>query len=372
MIPHAYRVLILLLGVLGTVLLSGIGVARGQGPALRWLVQAELPARPQGLAADRFGQLWLALQGDPPSLGVVVARACAEDGACEPREFPLPAGTGMPRFIAVDRGGTVWVTASGEDGAFILGFDQDTETFEQFAIPEEIATAPHDIAVDARGTVWFTDLGVGVISLDPERGAFVRQYETPEASLAPGDIAALGISIDPAGGVWCTCGTDLVRLGWRVIRGLRGGIVRDVLVEPIPDARKPHGVFAETATRAWVIDQHTATLHRYERGDHAFSSWPLPGAKFAVDPHWVVARGRTVYFTGFGGVLGTFDAARETFGVYVVSPTRQAEGVASGAFDLVIDRAGRVWLTEVNATALSRLAVRRFEAPPIPPPVPDF
>ncbi len=371
MAQHPRRVTALLLGAL--LLLSGVGTALGQAFALRRLVQAEMPARPQSLATDAFGQIWLTLQGDPPSIGVVDASACAEDSECEPRQFPLPDGSGTPRFVTVDRHGKVWVTASGEDGASILSFDQDTEEFEEFAIPAEIAAEPHDIAVDSRGTVWFTDTGVGVISLDPERGAFVRQYVTPEASLGLGGIAALGISIDPGGGVWCTCGTDLVRLGWLARRGLiRGGIIRDVLVEPIPDGLKPHGVFAESASRAWVIDQHNPTLHRYDRGGRSFTSWPLPGAKFTIDPHWVVKRGRTLYFTGFGGVLGTFDASRETFGAYVVSPSREPLNVATGAFDIAIDRAGRVWLTEINANALSRLAVERLPRPPIPPPIPDF
>jgi virginiamycin B lyase len=315
----------------------------------------------------------LTLQGDPPSIGVVDASDCADAlQNCEPREFPLPFDGVTPKFITVDSHGKIWFTAVDGEGGLILSFDPETEVFNSHPIPEQFGTEPHDIAVSSRGTIWFTDLGIGLISFNPETGDFVEQYRTPEASLGEGRVAALGVSLDSSGGVWCTCGLDLVRIGLRVIRGLRVVVIREVLVLPVPEALKPHGVFAENANVAWVLDQHTARLHRFDRVRDAFDSWSLPGAKFIIDPHWLVKRGESVYFTGFAGVLGRFDTARETFDAYVVSPSRAELQAATGAFDIAMDRAGRVWLTEINPETLSRLGVQRFPPPRIPPPVPDF
>jgi streptogramin lyase len=262
----------------------------------------------------------------------------------------------------------------------ILGFDPDGAAFESFQVPvpAPVATEPGDIAVDSRGTVWFVDRVHGVRSLEPRTGDFRIEYRTPEASLVTSnDLAALGIAVGPDDAVWCTCGADLVRLKRGIVIGL-DRLVRVTFVDvwPIPQAAKPHGIVAESADIVWVIDQHTSTLHRFDRTSaEPFTSWsipPRPGGKGTVDPHWLARRGTTVYFTGYVGVLGTFDARRESFGGYVVSPS------GTGPFDVAIDRVGRVWFTETgeNSSSLSRLVVDRLlPRPPLPgpdPPIPDL
>ena len=360
-------------GFVGMLVLVAAGPAAAQ-LALRRIVQAEMPARPNSLTVDTVGNIWLALQGDPPSLGRVDARACAEDLACDPEEFPLPDDTWIPQFVAVGRQGAIWLSATrnGSTEGIIYRFDPDTEEFEGFRVPTGIlATDPGDLAVDAHGTVWFVDRTRGIWSLNPRTRDFRIEYETPEESrVTSNDLAALAITVGPDGAVWCTCGADLVRLK----RGIVFGVDRIVGVTfldvwPIPDAAKPHGLVAESANVVWLIDQHTSTLHRFDRsGGESFTSWqipPRPGGKGTVDPHWLATRGTTVYFTGYVGVLGTFDTRRETFGQYVLSPS------GTGPFDLAIDRVGRVWFTETSASSqsLSRLAVEA-RLPPFPPP--DF
>jgi streptogramin lyase len=349
--------------------LLGAAIADAGPFPLRSIIRAEMPVRPNGLAIDDEGRIWLTLQGSPPSLGLVRARACSVRGDCEPEEFELPDADATPRFVAVSpRDDTVWVTATVPDGGRVYHFDPETETFETY---ETAGGQPYDVAVDSHGVVWFTDLEQGTIN-SIRAGSVREEYRMPEGSFSSPGVGALGIAVDPDDAVWCACGTDLVRLSV-------GALHVDVLVRPIPGAVKPHGVFAQDGNRIWVLDQHANRLFRYDRGSDAFDDWQVPAlveddVEIIVDPHWLVVRGATVYFTGFAGVVGTFDTRREVFGGYVVSPGREAAGGATGAYDIALERSGRIWLTEVlEPYALSRLAIARL-APPrrIPPPIPDF
>jgi streptogramin lyase len=374
--PSHFRAMVIAATALGIATLVVVDRAPAQ-LALRHIVQAEMPARPNSLAVDGAGDIWLALQGDPPSLGRVNARECAEDAACEPEQFLLPDDTWTPQFVAVGRNGRIWLSATRiADGAaqgMIYGFDPETAAFEGFPVPVPavLATEPGDIAVDSRGTVWFVDRALGIWSLNPRTGDFRIEYQTPEESLVTTNhLAGLGITVAPDNAVWCTCGADLVRLRRGFVIGLDRIVgVTFLDVWPIPAAAKPHGIVAESSEVVWLIDQHTSTLHRFDRTSaEPFTSWsipPRPGGKTTVDPHWLAWRGTTMYFTGFVGVLGTFNTRRETFGPYLVSPS------GTGPFDIAIDRVGRVWFTETSASSqsLSRVAVEELLPPP---PIPDF
>ncbi|MGE3843476.1 MAG: hypothetical protein AB7I50_18040 [Vicinamibacterales bacterium] len=367
--------------VIGTGSLLGLAAPSSAQPAvLRRLVTAPMPARPLSLAADTRGHIWFTLQGESRSVGWVDASECADSlQSCAPVEYELPDVGLTPFFLTVDSRNHIWMTALDEDGGGeILSFDPDAETFQRWPIPADVGDAPHDLAVAGNGTVYFTDSGVGLISLNPVTGTFTVQYRTPANALA-GQVAGLGVSIDPSGGVWCTCGLDVVRLGWRLIRGLREILIRDLLVRRVPDARKPYGIVSDSANVAWILDQQSLGLHRFDRQRDAFESWDVPSATIPnadlvlpVDPHWMAVRGNSVYFTGLIGVLGRFDAAQAAFDNYLLSPARADVHGSSGAFDIAIDRAGRVWFTETTANTLTRLDVRRLSPPRIPPPIPDF
>jgi len=139
----------------------GAAPSVAQPVALRTIVQAEMPARPNGLAVDAADRIWLALQGSPPSLGMVDARACAVSADCAPTEFALDEDA-TPRFVAVSRrDGSVWVTATVADGGRVYRFDPATERLDRYDTPGQ---DPYDIAVDSRGVVWFTDLAEGTIN----------------------------------------------------------------------------------------------------------------------------------------------------------------------------------------------------------------
>lgn len=372
-----------------SLLLLGVPISQAK-PLTMYIVRAEMPVRPNGLAIDSEGRIWLTLQGSPPSLGMVNAAACARRSDCRPTEFPLPDADALPKLVAVDRHDKVWLTAyTGDSPGRVYKFDPDTERFDP---PYETpGSDPYDIAVDSRGIVWFTDQNPGTVNSIHE-GRVVEEYETPEESRI-NTLGAYGLAVDSDNAVWCACGKDLVRIFKSVTRAPgRTSFIR----YPIPDAAIPHGVFAETPNRIWIMDQGSNRKHgrliRFTRRLRVhracttcggaplapsplvdtFDDWPLPafgkdGENAVIDPHWLVVRAGTLYFTGFAvGVVGTFDTRRETFGAYLLSPGRDDDDVVggnTGAYDIAVDPNGRVWFTEVQAGAysLSRVAaVRRL------------
>jgi streptogramin lyase len=217
--------------------------------------------------------------------------------------------------------------------------------------------------------VWFTDSEQGTVNAIGNRDIVLEQYRTPLEDFNSAGQGALGLAIDANGVVWCACGLNLVKIP---------GLLGDPVEYPIPDAVKPHGIIADDEGLVWIIDQHGARLHRFDPAAETFDGqWQIPdfsgGAHsdtdVPVDPHWLARRGNTIYFTGFTGVVGTFIVSREVFENYVRSPSR-----VSGVYDIAIDRAGRVWVTEAQANKLSRLVVgpqpRPWILPPGPPPIP--
>jgi streptogramin lyase len=241
----------------------------------------------------------------------------------------------------------VWVTAAwpGANG-LIYEFDPDTSTFVEYLAPGD---NPFDIAVDSHGKVWFTDFTGGTInSLSPASGVFLEEYQ------APAGAHCRSLAIDANDVVWSTCGNTLVRYYRSPLR-----ILQNVFV--VPKGIKPFGIIVGELGIVWLIDQHASRLYRFDDATDTFTSWivpplpdsdPLGAGGTTVDPHWLVKKGDIIYFTGFTGVLGTFNVKSQTFGSYLFSPSR---ATGSGAYDIAVDRGGRVWFTEVNANKLSRL-----------------
>jgi len=239
----------------------------------------------------------------------------------------------------------------------IYKFDPDTEIFVEYEAPGE---SPFDITADSRGTIWFTDFRGGTInSLNPRTGLILVEYQAPDGV----NQHCRGIAVDLNDVVWSTCGTTLVKYHRNPLR-----ILEDVFA--IPKALKPFGVFADDTGVIWILDQHHTTLYRFNADSEDFDDWLVPPFpdETTVDPHWLVKRGDTIYYTGFTGVVGTFNVRRDTFGAYISSPSRGTEA-GSGAYDIAIDRVGRVWFTEALANKLSHVVFPRLPNPrPIPIP----
>lgn len=335
---------------------------------LRQIIQTALPVAPKdanghalgvnGLVIDSAGRIWLTLRGRH-SLGMVNAGACATESNCALTEFLLPNAEAIPKFAAMDGQGDVWITATWQGGGLLYKFDPDTETFAEYMAPGE---DPFDIAIDSRGVAWFTDFVGGTInSINTRTGLTLVEYRAPVGQ------PCRGIAVDVNDVVWSTCGNTLVRY-----RRTPLAILEEVFA--VPKGVKPFGVIAD-AGLIWIVDQHATRLYRFNDATDTFTSWvipgrpkddPLGGGGTTVDPHWLVKKGDLIYYTGFTGVLGSFNVKTQSFGAYLFSPSRAKGG--SGAYDIATDRVGRVWFTEVTANKLSRL----YEFSPILPKPPGL
>ncbi len=353
--------------------------AIGQVPIPRRVVQIEMPessgSGATGLAIDADGRIWVTLRGRG-SLAMVDGSSCAGPRPdCTVAEFPLTDPDARPILIAVGPDGNVWLTAVRSDAnGLVYRFDPSTEEFTEYEAPdrEGYSSSPHDIVVDSRGIAWFTDLFLGTLtSINPTGGHVHTEYRTDgDAGTWP---PTRGVAVGANDVIWCACGTDLVRYH----RTFEDPVVATLGIHPIPDAGRPRGVIVDGAL-VWVLDQN-GVLYRFTPSAGTFDSWvvpPLPGVEGTVDPHWLVKGGNAIAYTGFVGVVGTFNVRSETFGPYVVSPSRDEPG-GSGAFDIAMDPAGRVWFTEASANALSRLVFRlppprQIRIPGPGPPLPDL
>jgi streptogramin lyase len=335
-------------------LLVATAVQISMAQLLRQVIQAALPVALKdanglargvnGLVIDSASRIWLTLRGRH-SLGMVNAGVCATESNCAVTEFFLPNAEAIPKFATLDAQGDVWITATWQGGSGLLyKFDPDTETFVEYLAPGE---DPFDIAVDSRGVAWFTDFIGGTInSINTRTGLTLVEYRAPVGQ------HCRGIAVDANDVVWSACGATLVRY-----RRTPLAILEEVFA--LPKGVKPFGVIAD-AGLMWIVDQQATRLYRFNDATDTFTSWvipslpqedPLGGGGTTVDPHWLVKKGDLIYYTGFTGVLGSFNVKTQSFGSYLSSPSRTK---GSGAYDIATDRVGRVWFTEVTANKLSR------------------
>jgi gluconolactonase len=95
---------------------------------------------------------WLCTEMDP-------ARGCVSRLGPDGGHKRVLAVTGRPNGLAVDRRGAVWVAESRYPAVLRMTLEGEVE--ERLAeVDGEPMSFPNDVAVDARGAIWVTDTGV--------------------------------------------------------------------------------------------------------------------------------------------------------------------------------------------------------------------
>ena len=136
---------------------------RGAEPVRRGFAITELklgPAdlRPDGIAADGRGGLWVAEPGADR-----LVRIGSADGSLTP--VPLPAGS-RPRGVAADPDGSIWVTLFGTHE--LLHLDPSTLRTRAWRMPSGSGSSPYAVTVAASGAVWVAEfMGDRIVRLDP-------------------------------------------------------------------------------------------------------------------------------------------------------------------------------------------------------------
>ena len=165
---------------------------RGAQPVHRGFAVSEIklgPAelRPDGIAADGRGGIWVAEPGADR-----LVRISSADKSLTP--LPLPAGS-RPRGMAAGPDGSTWVTLFGTHQ--LLQLDPVTLHTRSWPMPSGPGSSPYAVAVGASGTVWVAEfMGDTIVRFDPGTERMTAfALPTPRSRVR-------ALTVDAVGRVW--------------------------------------------------------------------------------------------------------------------------------------------------------------------------
>jgi virginiamycin B lyase len=154
------------------------------------------PSRPEGLAVDPDGAVWVAEMAADALVRIAAGG--------EIRRVPLPAGS-RPRGVAVGPDGDVWVTLFGSHR--LMRVKRASGDTQSWPMPSGARSNPWAIAVDPAGGVWSSEFTANTVTcFDPARSRFAMWS-------VPTDAAGVrALAIDATGRAWFV-GSTSGRLG---------------------------------------------------------------------------------------------------------------------------------------------------------------
>lgn len=229
---------------------------------------------------------------------------------------------GVPRAIAVDASGTVWVGLHEERR--VVQLDPETgRELRSVSLPRTTSGGfrPYGAAADGRGNVWFVEAGTGTIVSVVSATGRLGRLETAPTRLRDCN-GSYGIAVDARDRVWIAgflCPVvfryDQDSRTWREI--------------DLPDAGVTRGVAADRDGRVYVTSSH-----EYIR--------VLPGGSVDVGPS--ISR-VTILDADTGAVSRT-----------IGTPSRPLPGLATTGVGL--DSAGFLWLVNQESSTATRVDPR--------------
>ena len=171
-------------GVVGSVDIGATPTRKGS--VVREIVLDRSFTRPEAVAADREGAVWVT------ELAADRLTRIGPDGLL--RRFALPPGS-RPRGVAAAPDGSVWVGLFGADR--LLRVDPSTFAVRSWPMPSAPRSSPYAVTVDGGGRVWVSEFTANTVTcFDPATQRFaVWQVPTPGAGVR-------ALAADREGRIW--------------------------------------------------------------------------------------------------------------------------------------------------------------------------
>lgn len=227
--------------------------------------------------------------------------------------------SGVPRAIAFDSEGRLWVGLHGERRAAEVdpfsGLTRRTVSLGRLQ--------PYGAAGDREGRVWFVEVGTGrIVAIDGATGALVREHTFFSDRDCSGSY---GVAVDRDGRVWVAGFTCPVAFVYDPASDSSMSI-------PLPDGGATRGVAADASGRVYV----TAS-HEYIR----------------INPNGTLNLGPST------SRLSIIDGRTNTL-VRTLGLTTPLPGV--GTTGVGLDPAGTIWLVNQDSSTATRIDPTTFEA----------
>lgn len=228
---------------------------------------------------------------------------------------------GVPRAVAVDSSGTVWVGLHDANQAVQLN-PADGSVMRTVNLPRTGPFSrfrPYGAVGDGSGNIWFVESASGnIVSVDSSTGA-VGGVETAVSRGSEMCSSSYGIAVDSSGRVWVA--------GFLCESAFRYDPATDLWFEvPLPDSGATRGIAADGAGRIYVASSHEWI--RFTPG----------GGIAASDP---ISR------------LTIFDAADGGNMRIIGVPSATLPGLGSTGVGL--DSSGQVWLVNQESSTATRV-----------------
>ncbi|MCA9608063.1 MAG: hypothetical protein KC619_20785, partial [Myxococcales bacterium] len=228
---------------------------------------------------------------------------------------------GVPRAIAVDAAGTVWVGLH-DEGTVVQLDPNDGHILRTVILPRTGPGGrfrPYGAVGDSRGNIWFVESASGnIISVDAATGAFGSRETAPTRTGTTACPSSYGIAVDARDRVWIAgffCPSafrfDPATRRWFEVR--------------LPDSGATRGIAADAAGHIYVASSH---------------EWILfgPSGPSFSDP---ISR-LTVFDADTGGAIRIFG-----------TPARPLPGIGSTGVGIASD--GDVWLVNQDSSTATRI-----------------
>lgn len=157
----------------------------------------EAALRPDGIAIDGRGEIWVAELGADRLAQISGPSGCV-------RDVPLPRGS-RPRGMAASPDGSIWVTLFGSHE--LARVDPLSQAVRRWPMPSGKGSSPLGLAVDRAGVVWVAEfLANSIARFDPRTNRFtVIPLPTPRSGVK-------ALTVDSRGRIWFV-GSTSGRLG---------------------------------------------------------------------------------------------------------------------------------------------------------------